>query len=79
MYRVELKDNLSQLFKFFISIVPNVPCGVESCQVRQKSVLLFHQFLMYRVELKGGCVGSNVWVAVIVVPNVPCGVERQFV
>ena len=52
MYRVELKV-LWQKDNAFSDLcqVPNVPCGVESCNIQHHQDFLL-QFLMYRVELK---------------------------
>ncbi len=54
--------------------VPNVPCGVESCDM-QKWDVQRKTFLMHRVELKGEKLADIV--LVLQVPNAPCGVERK--
>ena len=51
MHRVELKVGSSPLVHKWPHLVPNAPCGVESCYfiIQQVNVA---KFLMHRVELK---------------------------
>ncbi len=73
MYRVELKAFCECDLEEDRTVVPNVPCGVES-----NFYGVYHPdekfvFLMYRVELK--VVSGTPPNPVNYVPNVPCGVE----
>ena len=54
MYRVELKGTSSGRALPFSPVVPNVPCGVESCLLGECKPRT-RPFLMYGVELKGKC------------------------
>ncbi len=72
MHRVELKVNYWYVVIQSVSPVPNVPCGVESREMKYFRPFT-PQFLMYRVELK---VLNACGIGLMkLVPNVPCGVE----
>ena len=54
MHRVELKGIYYPYDSPQEGVVPNAPCGVESCKKTFRR-LCHDVFLMHRVELKVGC------------------------
>ena len=73
MYRVELKESIVPGLFRTVTLVPNVPCGVER-MILVNFANVPCEFLMYRVELKAFLLILQI-LPIYLVPNVPCGVE----
>ncbi len=74
MYRVELKVARPRANFSFASLVPNVPCGVES--VFSPTIPILYIYIVPNVPCGVESLETFPWWQYLgQVPNVPCGVE----